>query len=425
MEKVSPLIIEEVSVPPTKKLWMTAFIFSFLVLLVDGADIAFLAYSLTSLKAEFGLTSIQVGALGSWSLIGSAVGGLIGGWACDRFGRVRIIVIYLVISSVLSCALGFADSYYQFVILRTLAAVGLGSLYIACNTLMSEYVPTKYRTTVLAALMTGFTMGSLVATLLAGWIIPAYGWRMLYWITIVPIFLSVLIHFMVPEPESWKKSIALKLKKAEQLAQTIKTTNPYKDIFKERKHRKMFLLWSLSAGALQFGYYGMSNWLPSYLEAEVGIKFKEMTMYMIGTFLIMIFAKVVAGMVADRWGRRVVFAFGTMGTALFIPVLVYLNTPANILWLMLLFGFLYGMPFAINATYMTESFPTSIRGTAVGGAFNVGRIGAIFAPVTIGIFAQNGSIGTGLLVMGAAYFLCGLIPLLFIKDRLYDPQKAD
>ena len=138
-----------------------------------------------------------------------------------------------------------------------------------------------------------------------------------------------------------------------------------------------------------------------------------------------LFAKVVAGMVADRWGRRVVFAFGTMGTALFIPVLVYLNTPANILWLMLLFGFLYGMPFAINATYMTESFPTSIRGTAVGGAFNVGRIGAIFAPVTIGIFAQNGSIGTGLLVMGAAYFLCGLIPLLFIKDRLYDPQKAD
>ena len=167
MEKVSPLIIEEVSVPPAKKVWMTAFIFSFLVLLVDGADIAFLAYSLTSLKAEFGLTSIQVGALGSWSLIGSAVGGLIGGWACDRFGRVRIIVIYLVISSVLSCALGFADSYYQFVILRTLAAVGLGSLYIACNTLMSEYVPTKYRTTVLAALMTGFTMGSLVATLLA------------------------------------------------------------------------------------------------------------------------------------------------------------------------------------------------------------------------------------------------------------------
>ncbi len=92
---------------------------------------------------------------------------------------------------------------------------------------------------------------------------------------------------------------------------------------------------------------------------------------------------------------------------------------------MLMFGFLYGMPFAINATYMTESFPTSIRGTAVGGAFNIGRIGAVFAPLTIGYFAQGGSIGTGLLIMAAAYFICGLIPALFIQDRLYDPQKAN
>jgi len=389
MEKVSPLIMEEVSVPPAKKLWMTAFIFSFLVLLVDGADIAFLAYSLTSLKAEFGLTSIQVGALGSWSLIGSAVGGLIGGWACDRFGRVRIIVIYLVISSVLSCALGFADSYYQFVILRTLAAVGLGSLYIACNTLMSEYVPTKYRTTVLAALMTGFTLGSLCATLLAGWIIPEYGWRMLYWITICPIVLAFLLYFLVPEPDSWLRSRELKRQEAASKVK-VKKENPYKVILKDKNHRWIFLLWILSAGALQFGYAGLSNWLPAYLESDLGISFKAMTGYMVGTFMIMIFAKIVAGILADRFGRRALFAFGTMGTALFLPIVIYFNTPTNILYLMLMFGLLYGMPFAINAMYMTESF-----------------------------------IGTGLLVMAGAYFICGPIPALFIRDRLYDPQKAD
>ncbi|HAK13786.1 MAG TPA: MFS transporter, partial [Acinetobacter radioresistens] len=74
------------------KVWKFAFIFSFLALLVDGADIAFLSYSLTSLKAEFGLSSIQAGALGSWTLAGMAIGGFFGGWACDRFGRVRVIV---------------------------------------------------------------------------------------------------------------------------------------------------------------------------------------------------------------------------------------------------------------------------------------------------------------------------------------------
>lgn len=62
----------------------------------------------------------------------------------------------------------------------------------------------------------------------------------------------------------------------------------------------MFVLWIISTGALQFGYYGVSNWLPAYLESDLGIKFKEMAMYMVGTFLIMMFAKVIAGIVADK-----------------------------------------------------------------------------------------------------------------------------
>lgn len=190
-----------------KKIWITAFIFAFFTLLCDGADLGFLALSLTSLKAEFHLTGVQAGTLGSLTLFGSAVGGLIGGWACDRFGRVRIIVFFIAFSSILTCALGFTHTYMQFAVLRTIGAMGLGALYIACNILMSEMVPTKHRSTVLATLMTGYTLGSLLATLLAGHIIPEHGWRFLYWIAITPVVLSVLMHFCVPEPESWKKPV--------------------------------------------------------------------------------------------------------------------------------------------------------------------------------------------------------------------------
>lgn len=354
-----------------KKIWITAFIFAFLALLCDGADLGFLALSLTSLKSEFHLTGLQAGTLGSLTLFGSAIGGLFGGWACDRFGRVRIIVFFIAYSSILTCALGFTHSFEQFAIVRVFGSMGLGALYIACNVLMSEMVPTKHRTTVLATLMTGYTLGSLLATLLAGHIIPEHGWRYLYWLAIVPVVLSFFMHYMVPEPESWKKSRQIRAQQATGGMKEVKRENPYREIFKEKKHGIMFLLWVVSTGALQFGYYGVSNWLPAYLESELGIKFKEMAMYMVGTFIIMIFAKIIAGMIADKLGRRAVFAFGTIGTALFIPVIVYLNTPANILWMMLFFGFLYGIPYAINATYMTESFPTSIRGSAVGGAYNV------------------------------------------------------
>ena len=88
------------------------------------------------------------------------------------------------------------------------------------------------------------------------------------------------------------------------------------------------------------------------------------------------------------------------------------------------FGFLYGVPYGVNATYMTESFQTHNRGTAVGGAYNIGRVGAAIAPTLIGVIATQYSIGLGMIAMGGAYFLTGIIPALFIPEKMYDPQAA-
>ena len=166
--------------PTTKRTQQIAFVFAFLALLVDGADMLLLSFSLNSLKAEFGLSNLQAGTLGSFTLAGMAIGGFIGGWACDRLGRVRTVVISILIFSVLTAALGFTQNYEQFAVLRFLSAFGIGSLYIAASTLMAEYVPTKYRTTILGTLQAGWTVGYIVATVLAGWIIPEYGWRTLF-----------------------------------------------------------------------------------------------------------------------------------------------------------------------------------------------------------------------------------------------------
>lgn len=400
--------------------WKIAFIFAFLALLVDGADLMLLSYSLNSIKAEFGLTPVEAGMLGSFTLAGMAIGGIYGGWACDKFGRVRTVVISILLFSVLTCGLGFTNSFWEFGTLRFLAALGLGSLYIACNTLMAEYVPTQYRTTILGTLQAGWTVGYIVATLLAGWLIPDHGWRMLFYVAALPIGMAVLMHYLVPEPAAWQENRHKKLE-AEAIA---KSESTWKMIFKDKRNRNMFILWALTAGFLQFGYYGVNNWMPSYLESELGMKFKEMTAYMVGTYTAMILGKVLAGYMADKLGRRFTYAFGAIGTAIFLPLIVFYNSPENILYLLVIFGFLYGIPYGVNATYMTESFPTSVRGTAIGGAYNVGRLGAAIAPAIIGYLATGGSIGMGFVVMGAAYFICGVIPSLFIKEKQYDPQKS-
>lgn len=413
-----------ITAPANDRMWIAVFVFAFLGLMVDGSDLMFLSYSLTSLKKEFGLTNVEAGTLGSITLAAMAIGGIVGGWAADRFGRVRTVVWSIIVFSVGTAALGATMNFTQFAAARFIASLGLGAEYVVCNTLMAEYVPTERRTTVLGSLQAGWSVGYVVATLLAGWILPAYGWRWLFYIAIVPVVLAVLMRRIVPEPAAW---VAARAKlAADKAAGTVSRNRKdagIRKIFGHPGHRRMFLLWTLTAGFLQFGYYGVNNWMPSYLEKELHMNFKEMTGYMVGTYVAMILGKIISGWLADKFGRRAIFAFGALGTAVFLPAIVFLNSPDNIVYLLTFFGFLYGVPYGVNATYMTESFETSIRGSAVGGAYNVGRIGAAIAPAAIGYLATEGSIGLGFLVMGAAYFGCGIVPALFIKEKLYNPQE--
>jgi AAHS family cis,cis-muconate transporter-like MFS transporter len=411
-----------VATPANQKIWIAVFVFAFLGLMIDGADLMFLSYSLSSLKTEFGLTNVEAGTLGSITLAGMAIGGIIGGWASDRYGRVRTVVWTIVVFSAGTAALGMTHSFREFALFRFIASLGLGAEYVVCNTLMAEYVPTERRTTFLGALQAGWSVGYVVATLLAGWILPIYGWRWLFYIAIVPVLLAVAMQRMIPEPPAWLAARSQRLGRKDG-ARAEKKEGAMKLIFGDAARRRMFILWSLTAGFLQFGYYGVNNWMPTYLEKELHMNFKAMTGYMVGTYVAMIFGKIIAGWLADKLGRRVVFAVGAFGTAVFLPLIVLYHSPDNIVYLLTVFGFLYGIPYGVNATYMTESFETRIRGSAVGGAYNVGRVGAAIAPACIGYLATGGSIGLGFLVMGAAYFLCGLVPALFIREKLYDPQN--
>ncbi|MRN67468.1 MFS transporter [Brucella sp. 10RB9213] len=408
--------------PEHNRIWILVFIFSFLGLMIDGADLMLLSYSLTSIKAEFGLTSVEAGSLGSITLAGMAIGGIYGGWACDRFGRVKTVSWTIVLFSIGTAVLGLTHSYFQFAVARFVSSLGLGALYVACNTLMAEYVPTKYRTTALGTLQAGWSVGYIVATVLAGAILPVYGWRYLFFVAIVPVIIALLMHKGVPEPESWVRAKAERESGGSKFT-TAKRESAFKAIFGNPQVRTLFIFWALTAGFLQFGYYGVNNWLPSYLETEMGMNFKSMTAYMIGSYTAMILGKVLAGVAADWLGRRAVFALGALGTAAFLPIIVLYHSPDTILWMLVVFGFLYGVPYGVNATYMAESFEAKYRGTAVGGAYNIGRAGAALAPVAIGFFASQISIGFGFLVMGGAYFICGVIPALFIREKQFDPEK--
>ncbi len=111
-------------------------------------------------------------------------------------------------------------------------------------------------------------------------------------------------------------------------------------------------------------------------------------------------------------------------TAVYLPFVIYAATPGNVAYLLLIFGFLYGAPYAINATYMSESFPTSVRGTALSTAYNIGRVGSTISPLMIGWVASAYTIGAGIALLGISYALMALIPGLFIREKMYDPKAV-
>ena len=173
------------------------------------------------------------------------------------------------------------------------------------------------------------------------------------------------------------------------MRQRAATGNAFREIWNSRPELRNLLLWTITTISLQFGYYGANTWLPSYLVKDLGVNVQSMGWYVAGTYTMMVIGKIVTGYLADRAGRRVMWIVSGVLTAAYLPVLVYAATPANVALLLLVFGFLYGAPYAINSTYLSESFPAAIRATAVATSYNLGRIGSTLSPVLIGLAATQ------------------------------------
>jgi len=108
--------------------WLIVFALGYLALLVDGADVMMYGLTLTRIKSEFGLTNVEAGALGSLTLVGMAVGGILGGWASDSLGRVRVVVWALALFSLGAGLLGLTHSFLQFAVVRFISSLGIGCI---------------------------------------------------------------------------------------------------------------------------------------------------------------------------------------------------------------------------------------------------------------------------------------------------------
>ena len=389
----------------------------FVALAVDGMDLQMLALALPSISTDLQVSSVMAGALSTYTLLGMGIGGVLAGWLSDRLGRVRVVWWSVFIFTGCTGVIAFSREYWQIAVFRFISGFGIAGLYSIGTLLAAEYVPTRIRTTVLGALQAGWSVGYVVAALLSAYILPRFGWRPLFFCAILPGIAALILLWSMPDPPSWSAE-------RRAAAGRPRGAGAFAELWANPSMRLTFLLWTATSIALQFGYYGANTWLPSYLVKDLGVNLQNMGWYVAGTYTMMVIGKVITGYLADIFGRRVMWI--TTGTlaAIYLPLLIYAATPANVPYLLLVFGFLYGAPYAVNSTYMSESFPCRVRGTAVGTSYNLGRIGSTLSPLLIGIAASNYSIGLGIGLLGISYAVCALIPGLFIREKMFDTKAV-
>ena len=405
--------IDDVLTPAGKRVAIAIFV----AMIVDGMDLQMLSLALPSLSKELGLSSVSAGALGTYTLAGMGTGGILAGRLADRVGRVRVIWWAVLSFSVCTSVIGFSRTYWQIAVMRGLSGFGIAALYSMGSLVVAEYVPTRIRTTVLGSVQAGWSAGYVAAALLGAYVLPRFGWRPLFALAIAPGLLTLLLLHGLPEPASWIST--------RNRAATVSTRVGFSGLWNDAAVWRTFVLWTITSIALQFGYYGANTWLPSYLVKDLHVNLQSMGWYVAATYTMMCLGKIVTGYFADIFGRKAMWVAAATLTAVYIPLFIFLATPANIAYLLLVFGFLYGAPYAVNATYMSESFPAEVRGTAVGAAYNLGRIGATMSPLLIGLAASRYSIGLGLALLGISYAACAIVPGVFIREKMFDPKAVE
>jgi MFS family permease len=377
---------------------------------IDALDFMVFTFVIATLISLWGIDNTQAGLLGTVTLLFSALGGWFAGMLADRYGRVRVLQGTIIWFSVCTVAIGFTQDFAQLFALRALQGLGFGGEWAVGAVLMGEIVRAEHRGKAVGTVQSGWAVGWGMAAVLytiSFSVLPEnIAWRALFWVGVIPAMLVLYIRKHVPEPEVFarvRKQAEAGQAKVSLLAifgpSLLKTT----------------ALSALLCTGVQGGYYAITTWLPTFLKTE-----RHLSILNTGGYLMVIivgsFCGYIAGAyMADRFGRRPNFFI----FAILSGLIAYLYTELALSdTQMLVLGFPLGFAasgiFGGMGAYLTELFPSEVRATGQGFAYNFGRgIGALFPSLvgylskTVGLAAAIGMFAAGAyaIVLVAAFLL--------------------
>jgi len=371
--------------------------------MLDSFDVMLYALVLASLILDLGISKQSAGVLGSITLLAAAAGGLIFGLIADRYGRVRALISSVLIYAIFTAACGFAQNIVQLAIFRILLGLGMGGEWASGAALVSETWPDKHRGKALGFMQSSWAIGYALAALAAGLILPWKGWRVVFFVGILPACLTLVVRRRVQEPEIWKRNKALPSEGF---------MHGFRRIF-QGNLRPITIAITLMNACTLFAWWGFNLWVPAYLSLSrdrggIGLSVHAMSGTVIAMQAGMWIGYVTFGFLSDRFGRKRCYVLYLILAAL----LMFLYARVHTVWLLLALGPLvafFGTGYYTGfATVTAELYETRIRATAQGFAYNTGRVASAAAPFAVGRLAQQHGFGIAFATVGAAFVIAVL-----------------
>ncbi|MEV0283875.1 aromatic acid/H+ symport family MFS transporter [Kribbella sp. NPDC050820] len=381
-------------------LWVVAI--CFVTIVFDGYDLIVYGAVVPSLlkNPDWQLTAAQAGAIGSYALTGMVIGTLCVGALTDIVGRRRIMFASIIWFSLAMGATALAPNPEVFGLLRFVTGLGLGGVVPTAIALTVEYAPPHRRNFNNALMFSGFSLGGVLAAVLAINLVPTQGFRIMFWIGMAPLVLVLPLAWkFLPESVSFlqargrhDEAAALAAKYGVQ-PEPVATDSSSKwsalAVLFGRKHLAATILFGLASFFGLLLVYGLNTWLPQIMR-QSGYPLGSSLRFLLVMNLGAIVGALVASTLADRFGSKVVTTVA-FALAAFSIYTLSVNPAAVALYLLIAIAGLgtVGTQILVNG-YVATHYPAGSRATALGWSLGVGRLGAIVGPLFGGWVLDSG-----------------------------------
>jgi len=380
--------------------------------MLDGFDITAMAIVAGAVSTELQLTPDKLGWVFSFALAGMMAGAMILAPVSDVIGRRKLIILSVVLVGVSILFTANASSLAEFVFLRFISGIGAGAMLACQATLAAEYSPDKYRAFSVAAVTSGYPMGAMLTSVVAGYVMPDYGWRGMFWFGGgLTLTMGIVAWLMIPESLKYlfERRPADALERINSILRKLKkpTLDTLPEVSVEQKnarggivdrvlmlhapeHRRVtWTLWTAFFLCFATLYFLMS-WIPKLMDdsgyaPEVGRHafFLFNLGGVIGIYLL--------GILSTRWVlTNLVFGL-SLASALGMVVFAYAPKDLDVLYVIIfVVGILQQGGFTGLYGAAAKAYPTEIRSTGIGWAIGLGRSGAVVGPAAAGYMIAAG-----------------------------------